>query len=92
MIFPEALNLKAIPKYTKTLYFKEGIIVNHAFQALESLVEVANETSSNKYEIIPFALGFIPFRNNINMTIEIGNSFMDVARWLLSEIENNFNN
>ena len=66
--------------------------MNHAFQALESLVEVANETSSNKYEIIPFALGFIPFRNNINMTIEIGNNFIDVARWLLSEIENNLNN
>lgn len=66
--------------------------MNHAFQALESLVEVANETSSNKYEIIPFALGFIPFRNNINMTIEIGNSFINIARWLLSEIENNLNN
>lgn len=66
--------------------------MNHAFQALEFLVEVANETSSNKYEIIPFALGFIPFRNNINMTIEIGNSFINIARWLLSEIENNLNN
>ena len=66
--------------------------MNHAFQALESLVEVANETNSNKYEIIPFALGFIPFRNNINMTSEIGNSFINVARWLLSEIENNSNN
>lgn len=66
--------------------------MDHAFQALESLVEVANETSSNKYEIIPFALGFIPFRNNINMTIEIGNSFINIARWLLSEIENNLNN
>ena len=66
--------------------------MNHASQALASLVEVANETSSNKYKVIPFALGFIPFKNNINMTIEIGDSFMDVARWLLSEIENNFNN
>ena len=66
--------------------------MDHASQALASLVEVANETSGNKYEVIPFALGFIPFRNNINMTIEIGNSFIDVARWLLSEIENNLNN
>lgn len=66
--------------------------MDHVSQALASLVEVANETSSNKYEVIAFALGFIPFRNNINMTIEIGNSFTDIARWLLSEIENNLNN
>jgi hypothetical protein len=66
--------------------------VDHASQALASLVEVVNETSSNKYEVIPFALGFIPFKNNINMTVEIGHSFIGVARWLLSEIENNLNN
>jgi hypothetical protein len=66
--------------------------VDHASQVLASLVEVVNETSSNKYEVIPFALGFIPFRNNINMTVEIGHSFIGVARWLLSEIENNLNN
>jgi hypothetical protein len=66
--------------------------VDHTSQALASLVEVVNETSSNKYEVIPFALGFIPFRNNINMTVEIGHSFIGVARWLLSEIENNLNN
>ena len=66
--------------------------MDHASQALASLVEVANETSVNKYEIIPFALGFIPFRNNVNMVPEVGHSFIGIARWLLSEIENNLSN
>lgn len=66
--------------------------MDHASQALASLVEVANETSNNKYDVIPFALGFIPFKNNVNMTVEIGHNFIGVARWLLSEIENNLNN
>jgi hypothetical protein len=66
--------------------------VDHASQALISLVEVANETSSNQYEIIPFALGFIPFKNDVNMTVSIGHSFIGVARWLLDEIENNLSN
>lgn len=66
--------------------------MDHASQALTSLVEVANETSDNKYELIPFALGFIPFRNNINMVPEVGHSFIGIARWLLTEIENNLSN
>lgn len=66
--------------------------MDHASQALASLVEVANETSDNKYEIVPFALGFIPFRNNVNMVPAVGHSFIGVARWLLYEIENNLNN
>lgn len=66
--------------------------MDHALQALTSLAEVANETGSHKYEIIPFALGFIPFKNNVNMTVDIGHSFIGVARWLLSEIEDNLNN
>ena len=66
--------------------------MNHASQALTSLVEVANETSDNKYELVPFALGFIPFRNNINMVPEVGHSFIGIARWLLTEIENNLSN
>lgn len=66
--------------------------MDHASQALTSLVEVANETSDNKYELVPFALGFIPFRNNINMVPEVGHSFIGIARWLLTEIENNLSN
>ena len=66
--------------------------MDHTSQALTSLVEVANETSDNKYELVPFALGFIPFRNNINMVPEVGHSFIGIARWLLTEIENNLNN
>lgn len=66
--------------------------MDHASQTLESLVAVANETSDNKYEIIPFALGFIPFRNDANMVPEVGCNFIGVARWLLSEIENNLSN
>ena len=66
--------------------------MDHASQALISLVEVANETSSNKYEIVPFALGFIPFKNDVNMTVDIGHSFIGISRWLLSEIENNLSN
>ena len=66
--------------------------MDHISQALASLVEVANETGNNKYEVIPFALGIIPFKNNVNMTVEVGHSFIGVARWLLNEIENNLNN
>ena len=66
--------------------------MDHASQALVSLAEVANETGDNRYEIIPFALGFIPFRNNVNMVPAAGHSFIGIARWLLNEIENNLNN
>lgn len=66
--------------------------MDHASQALASLVEVANEISGNRYEIIPFALGFIPFRNNINMVPDVGHSFIGIARWLLDEIDNNLSN
>ena len=66
--------------------------MDHTSQALASLVDVANETGNNKYEVVLFALGVIPFKNSVNMTVEVGHSFIGVARWLLNEIENNLNN
>ena len=61
-------------------------------QVLISLVAIANETSENQYDFIPFALGYIPCKNGVNMVDDIGHSFIGVARWLLNEIESNLSN
>lgn len=63
--------------------------MDKCFQILTSLSEIAGETEKNKYEVIDFAFGFIPFKNGVNMSQEIGNSFLRIARWLLDETEDN---
>jgi len=61
------------------------------YEALALLAELAGEYGDNTYSITTCALGYIPFKNGENKINEVGNKFIDVARWLLDEAENNFN-
>ena len=62
------------------------------YEILVQLAEIAEEYGSNKYRIIDFALGAIPFKNEENKEKEVGTSFLEISRWLLDEAENNFGN
>lgn len=58
-------------------------------ETLNSLAEIAGERSENTYSITDYAFGFIPFKNGENKSAEVGDSFLAVARWLISEAEVN---
>ena len=60
------------------------------YEILVQLAEMAEECGSNKYSIMDFALGAIPFKNGENKAKEVGTSFIEISRWLLDETENNF--
>ena len=60
------------------------------YEILVQLAEMAEEYGSNKYSIMDFALGAIPFKNGENKAKEVGTSFIEISRWLLDETENNF--
>lgn len=65
--------------------------MNKYYKALELLAELAGEYGDNTYSVVDHALGFIPFKNNENKVKEVGMNFQEVARWLLDESKNNFN-
>ena len=56
------------------------------YETLMLLAKIAEEHGEDKYDITDFAFGFIPFKNGENKTKEIGNDFVNIARWLLNEI------
>ena len=60
------------------------------YKILVQLAEIAEEYGSNKYCIMDFALGAIPFKNGENKAEEVGTSFLEISHWLLNEAENNF--
>ena len=60
-------------------------------EAITLLAELAGEYGDNTYSVQTYALGYIPFKNGENKINEVGNKFIDVARWLLDESEKNFN-
>ena len=62
------------------------------YEILVQLAEIAEEYESDKYQIIDFTLGAIPFKNGENKAEEVGTSFLEISRWLLGEAENNFGN
>ena len=62
------------------------------YEILVQLAEIAEEYGSDKYQIIDFTLGTIPFKNGENKAEEVGTSFLEISRWLLDEAENNFGN
>lgn len=57
------------------------------YNTLVSLAELASE-NGNEYSITDYAFGFIPFKNGENKVQEVGNTFIDIAQWLLKEMEN----
>ena len=62
------------------------------YEILVQLAEIAEEYGNDKYRIIDFTLGAIPFKNGENKAKEVGTSFLEISRWLLDEAENNFGN
>lgn len=56
------------------------------YEVLVSLAELASK-NGNIYSITDYAFGFIPFKNGENKVQEIGDKFLDIAHWLLYEIE-----
>ena len=61
------------------------------YKILVSLAEIAGENGKNTYDIIDYALGFIPFKNGENKVQEVGDNFIDIAHWLLNEAKENLN-
>lgn len=61
------------------------------YEILTLLSEIAGEYGENTYSVQTYALGYIPFKNSENKINDVGNKFIDVARWLLEESEKNFN-
>lgn len=59
------------------------------YNTLVSLAKLASENTNNEYSVTDYAFGFIPFKNGENKVQEVGNSFIDIAHWLLNEMENN---
>lgn len=43
--------------------------------------------NGNTYSVTDFAFGFIPFKNGENKVQEIGSDFLNIAHWLLNEME-----
>ncbi len=64
---------------------------SECYEVLCSLARLASSSGSgeHKYEIVDFAFGFIPFKDDVNEYANIGGDFVTIARWLLTEIENN---
>ena len=60
-------------------------------EVITLLAELAGEYGDNTYSVTYCALGYIPFKNGENKVNEVGTKFVDVARWLIDESENNFN-
>ena len=58
------------------------------YKILVSLAELASK-NGNTYSITDYAFGFIPFKNGENKVREIGDKFLDIAHWLLNEMETN---
>lgn len=63
---------------------------NKCYNALKQLAEIAGAYGDNVYSIAYYALGFIPFKNGVNKVNEVGDDFNTIARWLISEGEENF--
>ena len=57
-----------------------------AMRVLEDLASLAS-LGNDKYEIIPYAFGFMLCKNGENMTKEIGEGFVTISRYLLDVIE-----
>lgn len=68
-----------------------GIEMGKYYEILTLLSEIAGEYGENTYSVQTYALGYIPFKNSENKINDVGNKFIDVARWLLEESEKNFN-
>ena len=62
---------------------------NKCYNALKQLAEITGEYTNNTYEIVDYALGFIPFKNGVNKVNEVGNDFISITRWLICEAEEN---
>jgi hypothetical protein len=61
------------------------------YETLTFLAEVATYSGPDEYIIVDFALGFIPFENGTNMSDTVGNSFIQISRWLLDVADKNLN-
>ena len=61
------------------------------YETLVFLAELATKSGPDEYEIVDYALGFIPFKNGENMTSTVGNNFIKVAHWLLDVTDKNLN-
>lgn len=57
------------------------------YEILMNLCEIASEHSGKTYTVTDFAFGFIPFVDGENVSKKVGTNFVDVARWLLDEME-----
>lgn len=66
--------------------------MNKYYETLSLLAELAGEHGTNTYSVTDYALGFIPFKNGENKSNEVGNSYNEIAHWLIDEGERNFNN
>lgn len=61
------------------------------YEILIYLAEIAGENGKNTYSIVDYAFGFIPFKNGENKVQEVGDDFLDVALWLITEAKINLN-
>lgn len=64
--------------------------MNKYIQTLNTLAEIAGTFSKNEYNILDTAIGYVTFKNDKNITEEVGDNFINVAKYLLSEAENSF--
>ena len=57
-------------------------------KVLEHLINIINAKSDDNYTVVPYAFGFILFKNNVNMVGEVSDNFYKISHYLLNEIEN----
>jgi hypothetical protein len=60
----------------------------NALKTIEHLTALADEITGNKYYAMPFALGWLPYKNDVNMYSDVGGDFIKIVKWLINEIEN----
>jgi hypothetical protein len=60
----------------------------NALKTIEHLTALAAEITGNKYDVVPFALGWLPYKNDVNMYSDVGSGFTKIVKWLIDEIEN----
>ena len=61
------------------------------YEIILGLQKIAEEYGENKYFVLNSALGVIVFKNGEKVK-EVGPGFIEIARFLLDEAENNFIN
>ena len=54
------------------------------YEILVQLAEIAEEYGENTYNIRTWDLGAIPFKNGESKVNEVGASFLEISRWLLT--------